>query len=74
MDIKSEVLCFDSLDNRDYHDKMGKEEFRTRITIESNLDYSDMTDQLFAHDLVLHLFLSIHNAIFEVKYEKYLFP
>lgn len=33
-----------------------------------------MTDQLFAHGLVLHRFLSIHNAIFEVKYEKHLFP
>ena len=53
---------------------MGKEEFITRITIDSNLEYSDMTDQLFAHDLVLHRFLSIHNAILEVKYEKYLFP
>lgn len=48
--------------------------FNTRITIDSNLEYSDMTDQLFAHDLVLHRFLSIHNAILEVKYEKYLFP
>ena len=39
-----------------------------------NLEYSDLTDQLFAHDIVLRRFLSIHNAIFEVKYEKYLFP
>ncbi len=53
---------------------MGKEECTTRITIDSNLEYSDMTDQLFAHDLVLHRFLSIHNAILEVKYEKCLFP
>lgn len=47
MEIKLEVLYFYSSDNRDYHDKIGKEEFRTRITIDSNLEYSDMTDQLF---------------------------
>lgn len=50
---------------------MGKEEFRIRITIDSNLEYSDMTDQLFLYYIG---FLLIHNAIFEVKYGKYLFP